>query len=48
MRWRWLIVLVSLLGCVASGSMISPHVQSLVDPGLSYTQIVARPETHVG
>ena len=48
MRGRWLIVLTSLLGCVACGSVISSHVQSLVDPGLSYAQIAARPEAYVG
>jgi outer membrane lipoprotein len=48
MRWRWLIVLASLLGCVACGSVISPQVQNLVDPELAYAQIAANPEAHVG
>ena len=48
MRWHWLIVLVSLLGCVACGSVISPQVQSLADPELSYAQLASNPEVYVG
>jgi outer membrane lipoprotein len=48
MLWRWLIVLASLLGCVACGSVISPQVQSLADPELSYAQIASNPEAYVG
>jgi len=48
MRWRWLIVLTSLLGCVACGSVISSQVRDLVDPRLSYAQIAAQPEAYVG
>ena len=48
MRWHGLIVLVSLLGCVACGSVISPQVQSLADPELSYAQLASTPEVYVG
>src|SRR5947208_2890960 len=48
MRWHRLIVLVSLLGCVACGSVISPQVQSLADPDLSYAQLASNPEAYVG
>jgi outer membrane lipoprotein len=48
MRWYWLIVLASLLGCVACGSVISPQVQSLDDPELSYAQLGSNPEAYVG
>ncbi len=48
MRWHWLIVLASLLGCVACGSVISPQVQSLADPELSYAQLASNPEAYVG
>ena len=48
MRWHRLIVLVSLFGCVACGSVISPQVQSLADPELSYAQLASNPEVYVG
>ena len=48
MRWHWLIVLTSLLGCVACGAVISPPVQSLADPELSYAQLASNPEAYVG
>jgi len=48
MRWHWLIVLASLLGCVACGSVISPQVQSLADPELSYVKLASNPEAYVG
>ena len=48
MRWRWLIVLASLLGCVACGSVISPQVRQSVDPQLSYAQMAAQPEAYMG
>jgi len=48
MRWHWLIVLASLLGCVACGSVISPQVQNLADPELSHAQLVSNPEAYVG
>jgi outer membrane lipoprotein len=48
MRWRWLIVLASLFGCVACGSVISPQVRESVDPQLSYAQMAASPEAYVG
>jgi len=48
MRWHWLIVLASLLGCVACGSVISPQVQSLADPELSYAKLTSNPEAYVG
>ena len=47
MRWHWLIVLASLLGCVACGSVLSPQVQSLADPELAYAQFVSNPEVYV-
>ena len=48
MRWHWLIVLASLLGCVACGSVISPQVQSLADPEFSYAKLASNPEAYVG
>jgi outer membrane lipoprotein len=48
MRWHWLIVLASLLGCVACGSVISPQVQSLADPEPSYAQLASNPQVYVG
>lgn len=45
---RWLSVLVSLFGCVACGSVISPQVRELVDPQLSYARMAAQPEAYVG
>jgi starvation-inducible outer membrane lipoprotein len=48
MRWHGLIVLASLLGCVACGSVISPQVQSLADPALAYAQLVSNPEAYMG
>jgi outer membrane lipoprotein len=48
MRWHWLIVLASLLGCVACGSVISPPAQNLADSELSYAQLASNPEAYVG
>jgi len=48
MRWHWLIVLASLLSCVACGSVLSPQVQRLADPELSYAQVASNPEAYVG
>jgi outer membrane lipoprotein len=48
MRWHWLIVLASLIGYVACSSVISPQVQSLADPELSYAQLASNPEAYVG
>ena len=48
MRWHWLSVFASLLGCVACSSMISPQVQSLTDPELSYAQLASNPEAYMG
>jgi len=48
MRWHGLLMLASLLGIVACGSVISPPVQSLADPELSYAQFASNPEAYVG
>jgi hypothetical protein len=48
MRWHGLIVLASLLGCVACGSVISPQVQSLTGPALAYAQLASNSEAYVG
>ena len=48
MRCHWLIVLASLLGCVACSSMISLQAQSLTDPELSYVQLASNPEAYMG
>jgi len=44
----WLIVLASLLGCVACGPVTFPQVQSLADPALVYAQLASNPEAYVG
>jgi starvation-inducible outer membrane lipoprotein len=45
---RWLVVLASLLGCVACGSVISSQVRDVVEPRLSYARIAAPPKAYVG
>ena len=45
---RWLVVLASLLGCVACGSVISSQVRDAVDPRLSYARIAAQLEAYIG
>jgi outer membrane lipoprotein len=47
MRWHWLTVLASLLGCAACSSVISPQVQSLADPELSYAQLASNSGAYV-
>jgi outer membrane lipoprotein len=46
--WRWLVGLGSLVLCVACASVISPEVRALVDPRLSYAEVAAHPEAHIG
>lgn len=46
--WRWLVGLGSLVVCVACAPVISSEVRALVDPRLSYAEVAANPEAHVG
>jgi outer membrane lipoprotein len=46
--WRGLVIIGSLLACVACGSVISREARSLVNPAVSYAQIAANPAAHVG
>ncbi len=47
-RWRWIILVGSLLGCVACASVFDPEVRKRVDPGLSYANLAADPTAYVG
>jgi outer membrane lipoprotein len=48
MPWRWLFIVATLLICTACAPVISPEVRAGVDPQLSFTDIAANPEAHVG
>jgi len=46
--WRWLLVVGSLLSCVACTPVLSREVRALVDPHVTYADIAANPEVHMG
>lgn len=46
--WRGVVIVGSLLSCVACASVISREARSLVNPEVSYAQIAANPAAHVG
>jgi outer membrane lipoprotein len=46
--WRWLLVLCSLVSCVACAPVISREVRAQVAPHLTYTDIAANPAAYVG
>jgi outer membrane lipoprotein len=48
MRWHWLIVLASIISCVACAPVVSREVRASVDPHIIYTDVAANPETYVG
>ena len=46
--WRWLLVVSSLVSCVACTPVISREVRAQVDPHVAYTDIAANPAAYVG
>ena len=46
--WRGLFLAGLLCGCMACGAVFEPEVRNQVDPTLSYPELAASPEAHVG
>ena len=46
--WRWLLVVGSMLSCVACTPVLSREVRALVDPHVTYADIAANPEANIG
>lgn len=46
--WRWIFLVSLLCGCMACGAGFDPDVRSQVDPTLSFLELAASPNAHVG
>lgn len=46
--WRLLFLISLLCGCMACGAVFDPEVRRQVDPTLSYAELAASPQSHVG
>ena len=47
-EWRWIILISLLCGCMGCGAAFDPDTRSQVDSTLSYPELAANPNAHVG
>lgn len=47
-RWRWILLVGLLCSSMACRAAFDPEVRSQIDPAISYPELAASPESHVG